>query len=67
MGKAEATADAFLAVLKALPKSQRDAVVARIAADEEFAEDILDIALIAARRDEPSRPLEDVLADLKRK
>jgi len=44
MSKAEATADGFLAVLKALPKAERDAVVVHIARDEEFARDILGLA-----------------------
>jgi len=61
MSKIEATAESFLTLLKALPKAQRDAVVARIACDEEFAQDILDLATIAQRRKEKSRPFRDYL------
>ena len=57
MTKAQrATADVFLMALKALPKPERDAVVVRIARDKAFARDILDLAIVADRRGEPSRP-----------
>lgn len=58
-----ATADVFLTALKALPKGQRDAVVVRIARDRAFRRDILDIALIAERRTEPTRPFCEYLAE----
>ncbi len=58
-----ATADVFLTALKALPKAERDAVVVRIARDKAFARDILDLALIADRRGERSRPFRDYLAE----
>jgi len=51
----QATAEAFLTALKALPKAERDAVLVRIARDKAFARDILDLAGIADRRGEPSR------------
>ncbi|HPO16009.1 MAG TPA: hypothetical protein PLI09_21410 [Candidatus Hydrogenedentes bacterium] len=62
MTKVEAAAEGFLAVLKALPKAEQDAVVARIAKDADFSHDILDLATIAARRKEPSRRFRDYLA-----
>ncbi len=63
MTKAQAaTADVFLTALKALPKSERDAVVLRIARDRAFRREILDLALIAERRREPSRPFREYLA-----
>lgn len=58
-----ATADVFLTALKALPKPERDAVVVRIARDRVFARDILDLALLAERRSERSRPFRDYLAE----
>ena len=58
-----ATADVFLTALKALPKRERDAVVVWIARDKTFARDILDLAMIAKRRTEPSRPFRDYLAE----
>nr|CAI78849.1 hypothetical protein fc38 [uncultured bacterium] len=66
MTKAQAaTADVFMTALKALPKAERDAVLVRIARDKAFAQDILDLALIATRRSEPSRPFRDYLAERK--
>ena len=60
-----ATADVFLTALKALPKAERDAVVVRIARGKAFARDILDLAMIAKRRTEPSRPFRNYLAEKK--
>ena len=58
-----ATADVFLTALKALPKADRDAVVVRIARDKAFARDLRDLALIAQRRNEPSRPFREYLVE----
>ena len=63
MTKAEVTAEGFLSVLKALPRTERDAVVARIARDADFGRDILDLATIADRRDEPARPFREYLSE----
>ncbi|MCP4250212.1 MAG: hypothetical protein GY778_24475 [bacterium] len=63
----QATADVFLTALKALPKSERDAVVVRIARDKAFSRDIRDLALIADRRGESSRPFREYLSEKKRK
>ena len=66
MTKAQAaTADVFMTALKALPQAERDAVLVRIARDKALARDILDLALIATRRSEPSRPFRDYLAERK--
>ncbi len=58
-----ATADVFLTALKVLPKAERDAVVVRIARDKTFARDILDLAVIADRRGERSRPFREYLSE----
>jgi hypothetical protein len=63
MTETEATAEVFLTALKALPKGERDAVLLRIAHDKEFARDLRDLALIADRRREPSRPFSEYLAE----
>ena len=63
MTKAETTAEGFVAVLKALPKSERDAVIVRIAQDEEFGQDFADLAIIAERKDEPSRPFKEYMRE----
>jgi len=66
MGPAEATAEVFLTALRALPKKQRQAVLRGIADDDELREDLLDLALIAERRHESSRPFNQYLAEKKR-
>jgi hypothetical protein len=58
MTGAQATAEIFLRALKSLPKKDRDEVLVRIARDKEFARDL---AVIAGRRGEPSRPFRDYL------
>ena len=68
MTKAQrATADVFLTALKALPKTERDAVVVRIARDKAFARSTGDLALIADRRGESSRPFREHLAEKKKR
>lgn len=67
MTRAEATAEVFLTALKALPKTQRDQVILRISQDEDFAEYLQDLAIIASRKGEPSRPLDDYLKERKRR
>ncbi len=63
MTKAEATAEGFLSVLKALPKTERDAVIVRIARDDDFGRDILDLATISDRRGEPARKFREYLSE----
>jgi hypothetical protein len=63
----QATADVFLTALKALPKPERDAVVVGIARDKTFAQDILDLAVIADRRHEPSRPFRKYVSENSRR
>jgi hypothetical protein len=68
MTKAQrATADVFLTALKALPKTDCDAVVVRIARDKAFARDIRDLAVIADRRRESSRPFRVYLSEKDRR
>lgn len=63
MTTTQATAEVFLTALRALPKKQRDAVLMHIADDKALREDLLDLAVIASRRDEPSRPFREFLAE----
>jgi len=63
----EAKAEVFWMAFKGLPKRERQSVIKRLLKDTEFMEDLIDIAILEQRRDEPSRPLEDYLAERKRK
>ncbi|MCX5673813.1 MAG: hypothetical protein NTX87_02290 [Planctomycetota bacterium] len=66
MTASRATAEVFVTALRALPRKQRDEVLARIASDPDLREDLLDRALLLERRREPSRPLRDYLAERRR-
>ena len=62
-----AIANVFITALKAMPKAERDAVIVCIARDRAFARDILDLALIAKRRGESSRPFREFRVKGKRR
>jgi hypothetical protein len=63
MTASQATAEVFMTALRALPKKERQAVLARITDDDELREDLLDLAVLAQRRNEPSRPFREFLAE----
>ena len=63
MSVIEAKADVFWMAFKSLPKKERQSVVERLLKDTEFMEDLTDIAIIEQRREEPSRLLENYLAE----
>ena len=63
MTASHATAEVFVTAFRALPKKERQAVLVLITDDEQLREDILDLAVLAQRRDEPSRPFHDFLAE----
>ena len=53
-----------IAEIKELSPNDRDRVIEFLVSDEELREDLQDSLLLEARRDEPGRPLDDVLRDL---
>ncbi len=55
----EARAEVFWMAFKGLPRKEQQLVVQKLLQDQEFVEDLLDIATIEPRRSEPSRPLEE--------
>jgi hypothetical protein len=59
----EAKAEIFLLALQSLTKAERDAVVNRLLEDPELREDIVDIALMEKRKNEPSRLFREYLAE----
>ena len=61
----EATAEIFITAFKALKPGQRAAVMERIFSDRSLAEDAADTLLLERRRDEPARPLAEVLHRLR--
>ena len=65
MDAAQAKAEVFWMAFKGVPKKEREAVVGRLLKDKDFMEDLMDMAVIRQRRKEPSRPLEEYLAERK--
>ena len=63
MKAVESRAEVYLMALQSLPKAEREAVIARLLEDRKLREDILDLALIQQRQEEPSRPFREYLAD----
>ena len=57
----KATAEVFVTAFRALPKSQRDEVLVRMARDRSLRRDLIDLATIAERQSEASRPFRDYL------
>ena len=60
--QSKATAEVFFTAFKALPKAERDEIVVRMAGDRSLRRDLLDLATIAERQQESSRPFDEYLA-----
>ena len=65
MNPQQATAEVFWTAFQALSKDMQTAVVQRLIGDDQFREDLIDIVILEQRKDEPSRPLAEYLADKK--
>jgi len=59
----EAKTEVFWLAFKGLPRKEQQLIVQKLLQDQEFVEDLLDIAVIEPRRSKPSRPLEEYLAE----
>ena len=67
MTTTEATAEIFWTAFRALKKKDREAVMGKLLKQKEFREDLIDIAIIEQRQKEPSRSLDDYLAEPRKK
>ena len=63
-GRREKEGHEVIAEIKALSSEERDRVIEFLVSDQELRKDLQDSLLLEARREEPGRPLEDVLRDL---
>jgi hypothetical protein len=63
----EATAEVFWTAFRALNKKEKEAVMEKLLKRKEFREDLIDTAIIERRRKEPSRSLDDYLAERRKK
>lgn len=62
-----ATAEIFWTAFRALSKKEKEAFMKKLLTDRELQEDLIDIAIIEQRRKEPSRSLNEYIADRARK
>ena len=58
--------EVFWRAFQSLSAEEKRAVVERLLKDPAFREDLLDIALILQRQNEPSRPYEEIREELRR-
>ncbi len=63
----EATAEVFWTAFRALRKKEKKAVVEKLLRDKDFKEDLVDTVIIEQRQKEPSRSLDEYLADRRKK
>ena len=55
----------FIQKLEAMPESERERVFVTLVEHQERREDLFDLMTIAERRNEPTRPIDEVFEDLK--
>lgn len=67
MTTVEATSAVFWTAFRALRKKEREAVIEKMLRDREFVEDLIDIVIIEQRLKEPSRSLDEYLAERRKK
>lgn len=67
MSISQAKAEVFWMAFRGLPKREKQSVIERLLKDKEFMEDLIDVAILKQRRQEPSRLLEDYLAERKKR
>jgi hypothetical protein len=65
MTKTQATAEVFWTAFKALPKEEREEVLAKIIKDKRTRHDLMDLALMEDRKTEPSRAFREYLEESK--
>jgi hypothetical protein len=67
MATPETTIEAFWTAFCALSKKERAVIMERLLADSDYREDLIDLAILKQRAKEPSRSIEEHLAQRLRK
>ena len=67
MSTTQATAEVFWTAFTVLPTEEKHAVLQRIILDENLRRDLMDLAIIEERRNEPGRPLREYLQEKAKK
>ena len=63
MNTTEATAEVFLTAFHALSENEKKLIFEELLKDKEFVEDLTDIVIFDQRKNEPSRSIDEYLAD----
>ena len=63
MTKTQATAEVFWTAFSVLPVEEKRAVIQHIVRDENLRRDLMDLSIIEERRNEPERPLRELLKE----
>lgn len=61
----EARAEVFWTAFKTLPRKEQNLVLARLASDRSLRRDLMDISIAMERMNEPTRPLSEVLEEIR--
>ena len=64
MSATEATAEVFVTAFRALKRREREAVLEKLLADADLAQDLADTLALESRRHQPRKPVRKVLQDL---
>ncbi len=67
MANIEATAEVFFTAFKSMSKKEKDAIINKLLSDSDFMEDLIDIAIIKQRKNEPSRLLDEYVVEKRNK
>ncbi|MCX5868548.1 MAG: hypothetical protein NT009_13915 [Proteobacteria bacterium] len=65
MTAAEAKAEIFWTAFKTLPRKEQNLVLTRLASDRSLRRDLMDISIAMERVNEPTRPLGEVLEEIR--
>ena len=66
MTKVEATAEVFWTAFRVLSREEQQAVLRRMLQNQRLRHDLMDLALIEERMEEPERPLREFLNEVNR-
>lgn len=61
--KAQATADVFWVAFRELPREEQNLVIQHLISDENLRRDLMDLAVIEERRNEPQRSLRTYISE----
>ena len=67
MPQTQAIARVFMQAFKSLPYQERESFLGELVKTKKYREDLIDLAIIEARRNEPSRPFREYLAERKKR